>query len=164
MARRRCRLIVVSDAGHDPNFRFEDVGNAVRKISLDLGITITFRGLENLKPRRKDGVDLGPDAAYCAVGEIDYPTLDGLPAKGVLLYVKPGYHGIESAAIRAYAVENEAFPHEPTSDQFFSESQFESYRALGFEIVDGFLNRVFSGGNRPSEWSVDEIAKALAHG
>jgi hypothetical protein len=44
MVRRRCRLIVVSDAGHDPNFRFEDVGNAVRKISLDLGITITFRG------------------------------------------------------------------------------------------------------------------------
>ena len=31
-------LIVVSDAGCDPDFEFEDLGNAVRKISIDLGV------------------------------------------------------------------------------------------------------------------------------
>ncbi|MGB7042449.1 MAG: hypothetical protein WBD83_23060, partial [Xanthobacteraceae bacterium] len=31
MVRRRCRFIVVIDAGCDPNFAFEDLGNAVRK-------------------------------------------------------------------------------------------------------------------------------------
>ena len=46
MVRRRCRLIVVSDAGCDPNFGFEDLGNAVRKISLDLGVAITLNRLE----------------------------------------------------------------------------------------------------------------------
>ncbi len=37
MVRRRCRFIVVSDAGCDPDFVFEDLGNAVRKIAIDLG-------------------------------------------------------------------------------------------------------------------------------
>ncbi|MCM2396049.1 hypothetical protein NBH19_08145 [Rhizobium sp. S95] len=31
------------------------------------------------------------------------------------------------------------FPHEATSDQFFSEEQFEAYRALGFHAVDRAL-------------------------
>jgi hypothetical protein len=161
MVRRRCRLIVVSDAGCDRNFGFEDLGNAVRKISLDLGVDITINRLEKLKPR---GQDTDPDAPYCAIGEIDYPSTNGNGARGVLIYVKSGYHGIESAAVRAYAIAHPDFPHETTGDQFFSESQFESYRTLGFEIVDGFLNRALSGGNRPKDWTVDEIAKALAHG
>src|SRR6202023_3783628 len=45
MVRRRCRLIVLVDAGCDPNFAFEDLGNAVRKIYIDLGIRITFGDL-----------------------------------------------------------------------------------------------------------------------
>jgi hypothetical protein len=28
-----------------------------------------------------------------------------------------------------------AFPHDPTSDQFFDEARFESYRTLGFHTV-----------------------------
>jgi hypothetical protein len=29
---------------------------------------------------------------------------------------------------------NQLFPHQPTSDQWFTESQFESYRQLGYWI------------------------------
>ena len=47
---------------------------------------------------------------------------------------------VETAGSVAYATKNAAFPHETTGDQFFSESQFESYRTLGFEIMDGVLN------------------------
>ena len=49
MVRRRCRLIFVVDAGCDPDFTFEDLGNAVRKIYIDLGIRVTFEGLERLQ-------------------------------------------------------------------------------------------------------------------
>jgi hypothetical protein len=31
---------------------------------------------------------------------------------------------------------NKKFPHEPTADQFFTESQFESYRILGSHILE----------------------------
>jgi len=37
--------------------------------------------------------------------------------------------------VLSYAVSHPTFPHESTANQFFSESQFESYRALGYEIV-----------------------------
>jgi hypothetical protein len=40
MVLRRCRLIVVSDAGCDPHGTFEDLGNAIRKIRIDLGVPI----------------------------------------------------------------------------------------------------------------------------
>ena len=142
MIRRRCRCIVVSDAGCDPTFSFEDLGNAVRKIAIDLGVYINFGELRSLKMRSKDNSVL--DGSYYAVGEIDYQTSPGGSAaseNGYILYVKPGYHGNESAGIVAYAAANAAFPHESTADQFFSESQFESYHTLGFEIMDNVLKK-----------------------
>jgi hypothetical protein len=35
-----------------------------------------------------------------------------------------------------YGLECREFPHESTADQWFSETQFESYRALGRHVVD----------------------------
>ena len=34
---------------------------------------------------------------------------------------------------------NKQFPHEPTTDQWFSESQFESYRRLGEWEIEAIL-------------------------
>jgi hypothetical protein len=143
MVRRRCKLIVVSDAGCDPGYTFEDLGNAVRKIAIDLGVPIRFHGLADLRPRRVDGKDIGSGHPYHAIGEIDYPAADGGDAghKGVILYLKPGYHGSEiTAAVRSYAMANRQFPHDDTINQWFGESQIESYRALGFEIMDNLLS------------------------
>jgi hypothetical protein len=143
MVRRRCRHIIVVDAGQDPDYGFEDLGNAVRKIAIDLGVTIRFHGLDKLKKRPKKGI-VGEGYPYHAIGEIDYPAADGGAPDdfGVILFIKPGYHGVEDAGIRAYATANPTFPHQSTIDQWFSESQFESYRSLGFEITDGIFNDV----------------------
>lgn len=141
MVRRRCQIIVVSDAGCDPDFAFEDLGNAVRKIEIDLGVPIRFHGLAALKPRPRNGTDLGPGLPYHAIGEIDYPAADGSGDKGIILYIKPGYHGSESGAgVRSYAISNPDFPHDSTANQWFGESQLESYRSLGFEITDNLLS------------------------
>ncbi len=160
MIRRRCRCIVISDAGCDPKFGFEDLGNAVRKIAIDLGVDVRFGKLHELQGRSKDGGVI--KGAYYSVGEIDYKTAPewkssadtyGSGAKnGYVLYIKPSYHGTESAGVMAYATANAAFPHETTADQFFSESQFESYRTLGFEIMDSVL--------KDAAENVDTIADA----
>ena len=42
MVLRRCRHIIVVDADADSEFQFEDLGNAIRKIEIDLGVPITF--------------------------------------------------------------------------------------------------------------------------
>jgi len=48
-----------------------------------------------------------------------------------LLYIKPALNGTEPADVFHYARLHPQFPHEPTSQQLYTESQFESYRELG---------------------------------
>jgi hypothetical protein len=192
MIRRRCRCIVVSDAGADPDYDFTDLGNAVRKIAIDLGIYISFSDLREIKRRSKDNTVI--KGAYYAIGEIDYKTAPERTAapeaddkekaaveakrqnveNGYILYIKPSYHGTESAGIVSYAAANAAFPHEPTFDLFYGESQFESYRTLGFEIVDSVLKQAKARAEeilkdpkrtwKPSLTSLRDLIAALAPG
>jgi len=49
MVLRRCHLIVLSDGAADPDYEFSDLGNAVRKIRIDLGIRIEFDGMPKFR-------------------------------------------------------------------------------------------------------------------
>jgi hypothetical protein len=127
---RRCRNIVVCDAGQDPSYAFEDLGNAIRKIRIDFGVEINFADAIHVFPRdsKKRGV-------YCAIGTISYRKIDGANAPdGRIVYIKPTLR-VRGAPVPydvfSYAHGKPAFPHESTADQWFSESQFESYRTLG---------------------------------
>jgi hypothetical protein len=76
------------------------------------------------------------------IGTIDYSDADGMEEgseDGAILYIKPTYHGTEGAGIVSYATAHRTFPHETTTDQWFTESQFESYRSLGLEITNAIL-------------------------
>ena len=135
MVRRRCHFIILSDAGQDGNFAFEDLGNAVRKIWIDLGVRIEFPDLHNLKPRGK----AAPGDSYIVQGDILYP--EPRAPRGSILYIKPSFHGDEDAGIVAYALANPSFPHETTLNQWFNEAQFESYRSLGRHIINDYCRR-----------------------
>jgi hypothetical protein len=135
MVRRRCRTIVVSDAGQDYRYAFQDLGNAVRKIRVDLGIPIEITE-RKIFPR-----DENKPGKYCAVGEILYSEVDKDAPNGTLIYLKPALYGHEPVDVYNYGRENVEFPHEPTSDQFFSESQFESYRMLGQHTIDAIVSQ-----------------------
>ncbi|HVU00064.1 MAG TPA: patatin-like phospholipase family protein [Acidobacteriaceae bacterium] len=134
MVLRRCHSIVVVDAGADRAFQFEDLGNAVRKINIDLGIPITFSDPWPFS----GGKDAGD--SYCAIGKIDYCCVDGdAGSPGYLIYIKPRLIGKEPRDVTAYAAGCPAFPHETTVNQFFNEAQFESYRHLGLHEAGAFL-------------------------
>ena len=166
MVRRRCRYIVVVDAGCDKDFAFEDLGNAVRKISLDLGVTIRFRGIDSILFRAEAGKVYGPqEPPFHAIGTIDYPAADGGGEPGIILYIKPAFHPrrINNVGIRNYAVAHPEFPHESTSDQWFSESQLESYRALGFEITESILTQALIGQQLPPNPTMGQIFTALSN-
>lgn len=127
MIRRGCRNIVVLDSGCDPDFTYEDLGNALRKIRIDLKIPIEFD--ESLKPLRTK-------QARFAVATIRYSAWDEKLKDGCLLYIKPIMLGNEPPDVTAYQAANETFPHQSTSDQWFNESQTESYRMLGVHTVN----------------------------
>jgi hypothetical protein len=130
MVLRRCHYIVVSDGGEDPECAFADLGEAVRKIRIDFGIPIEF-GPMSIYPR--SAIDtLKSPGHNCAIGRVRYSLVDGPDAPdGVIIYIKAACYGDEPRDIYEYFKTNPTFPHESTSDQFFSESQFESYRMLG---------------------------------
>jgi hypothetical protein len=133
---RRCRHILVSDAGQDGSFAFDDLGNAIRKIRIDLGIPIEFEHKIEIVPNLPETQGL-----FCAKAIIRYSAVDGTDSAhdGSLVYFKPTLHGRGAMPIPydvySYARSHPQFPHESTADQWFSESQFESYRALGTHAV-----------------------------
>ncbi len=134
MVRRRCNLIVVSDAGCDPAYAFNDLANAIRLIRIDFSIPIVF----------PDGVPITAerDGQHFAIGRILYSAVDGEDAPdGTLVYAKATVTGDEPWDVLNYAESHPAFPHESTANQFFSEAQFESYRMLGRHTVD----QIFAG-------------------
>jgi hypothetical protein len=137
MVLRRCHFIVVSDAGEDPECAYADLGEAVRKIRIDFGIPIEF-GPMTIYPR--SAIDtLKTPGHNCAIGRIRYSAVDGADAPdGIIVYIKPACYGDEPRDIYEYFKTNPTFPNESTSDQFFSESQFESYRMLGAYTMEKF--------------------------
>ena len=65
------------------------------------------------------------------------PNAGDAGGEGRLLYIKPtmSEDGHESEDLLEYARTHPTFPQETTSDQFFDEGQFESYRELGYQIT-----------------------------
>jgi hypothetical protein len=149
MVRRRCRFVVVSDAGSDPQASFEDLGNAIRKIRIDFGIPIEFTDGLPIYSRAQAAEEETPGSHF-ALARIGYSRVDqrdGEPGveDGILLYLKPAVYGVEPVDVRNYATRHREFPHETTVDQWFSEAQFESYRALGFYVIERALERAPAG-------------------
>jgi hypothetical protein len=140
MVLRRCQTIVVVDASQDSEYDFEDLANAVRKVRVDLGITIDFPN--GLMMYAKHDVR----NRYVAVGRIYYPEN---PRPSYLLYVKPCLNGSEPVDVGTYAREEPSFPQQGTEELWFNESQFESYRRLGLHIVDQLLVKQATGLNAP---------------
>ena len=153
MVRRSCRYIVVCDAGEDPDYGFDNLANAIRKIRIDFGIEITFRPSVSIVSSKDKDVAKGK---YCARGTIKY-TKDQAD-DGFILYIKTAfYRRNEPIDILGYAGQSQAFPNESTGDQFFTESQFESYRALGEHIVD----EIQTGAAGSPARTLDELRKIV---
>ena len=127
LVRRRCPFIIASDAGQDGHVTFQDLGNAIEKCRSDFGIDIEI-DIGKIRPTN------GLSGSHCAVGTIHYEKADPHLSPGTLLFLKASVTGDEPTDVRRYASLHPEFPHESTADQFFSESQFESYRALGYHI------------------------------
>jgi hypothetical protein len=153
MILRRCHFIVVSDGGQDEGFTFEDLGNALSKVRVDLGVPIKLDKLL-MRPWRPDQEydvkqSQGSARPYCAIARICYSCVDSVPGgqaeDGFLLYIKPSLNGTEPADVFHYARLHPLFPHEPTSNQLYTESQFESYRELGSHVMGTILGGLPAG-------------------
>jgi len=170
--RRRVPLIVVCDDGADPNYAFGDLANLVRKARLDFNATVRFLSADDAifghfaDLKRKPPVSGAPESApkidldmplsrrHLLLARIDYPggeQIGQAPNEGsahsLVVVIKPTLTGDEPLDVLQYAASHPAFPQEPTSQQFFDEAQWESYRRLGEHI-----GRIVTTLDLPSLW------------
>ena len=168
LIRRRLPYVLLIDSEEDSDYQCESLANLVRKARLDFGAEIEFleqapgvgaghpdwlpftgalqalqRGDWSRDPSNEGAWKLmaaapsGLSRSHAALGRITYKG----GATGWLLYVKPTLTGGESQDLRNYHLMHPAFPHEPTTDQFFDEAQWESYRFLGQTIAERLLDQ-----------------------
>jgi hypothetical protein len=137
LVRRRCKVIIASDAECDESLHFGSLGNLVRLCETDFGAKIDI-DVSAIR-QQKNGFSL----AHCSVGNITYSN----GSTGYLIYLKASISGDEDVGITQYRSVHPSFPHETTADQFFSEDQFESYRKLGQHVVQTSFRGNQPGGN-----------------
>jgi hypothetical protein len=158
LLRRRCKLIIAVDAEADPDMNFSSLVNLERYARIDFGLRIDLPWSTLRDATRKASGEIAesggvtpaaaPHGPHCALGTIYYPRQTPHEPEedstGLLLYVNSSVTGDENDYIVDYKRRNPSFPHETTADQFFTEEQFEAYRALGFHAV----NSAFKGADK----------------
>lgn len=154
LLRRRLKLIVVCDGAADADYAFADLANALEKARADFGalVDIASVDLDDLVPYPvgKEGTEACSDVpmarrAYL-VAPIRYAPVPGSRAAGptddcgLLIYITTTFFKELDASLYGYRKSHPSFPDEPTSDQFFDEKQFESYRELGYQTAWRMMN------------------------
>lgn len=135
LLQRRVKLLIVSDSESDPDHTFDSFNSSLRNAFVDEGIRVEI-SLDGLRTNDKG---LTPDKLV--VGRIYYPDQSKDQKNWLVLY-KNTMTGDEIAPIVNYKEKSPEFPHESTGDQFFTEEQFESYRALGrFAVYDSLASK-----------------------
>jgi hypothetical protein len=143
LVRRRVRTIVFADGSTDPDISLSSFANVLQKIYVDFGVTLTFGEPADFTRMMKGSAIAQPgdvlskrfelSAAAYSVGTIRYPREgDRDEMIGTLLYIKSAMTQGLPPGLYSYKAGNPQFPSESLAEQFFSEEQFEAYRALGF--------------------------------
>jgi hypothetical protein len=145
LLRRECRLIIAGDGEADGGLTFQGLAKLIQMAQIDMGIKIVIDGLDEIRRGEQ----------HHAVGTIYYSD----KRIGKMIYLKSSLLGDsnlkatldkeeyttspyrddnlmfdDNAYIAYYKSKNPDFPHQSTADQFFDESQFECYRALGYRV------------------------------
>ena len=130
LLRRRCRFIMAIDGESDPRMTFHALTNLQRLAYIDMGIII------EIDPDRLRLDNAGLSRSHFQFCRILYPVgeHDRKEEIGYLTYLKLSLTGNEGEFIRRYKLDEPSFPHHSTADQFFTETQFEAYRALGEHV------------------------------
>jgi hypothetical protein len=126
LVRRRPRLIILCDAAQDPDFAFEDLQRAQRRIAADFGATLdlTADTLERLIPRKTDHCFPESDLRLAQSGHVIGRVRYADDSSATLIYLKTALvEGLPLALL----------------DQFFDEEQFEAYRELGYRIATAMM-------------------------
>jgi hypothetical protein len=173
--RRRCRLIYCIDSSGDCPPLLSGLSDAIRLARFELGVEITMEdtgpfSVENLAPGSGD--KFGESNAFCSLnaritkcavarGRITYPAASGIETEeartGWLIIAKAVLWRDLPDWVLTYAAQHGGaeFPHDNTSDQWFSEGQFAAYTEVGRGIAVSAMKVPGDGTVPPDEIPVE---------
>jgi len=123
LLRRRCTHVLCFDASSDHAGGGLDIGRAIALARSELGVDITMDPRPTLPDKQ-----LSADVAVR--GSIRYPDPE---QDALLVYARAVLAEQASWDLLAYKARDGRFPNHSTSQQIFTDEQFESYRALGHD-------------------------------
>jgi hypothetical protein len=138
---REVSVVVACDDGCDPGYQFADLANLFRLARIDhqarFELASGFDSKSELAAifgRDDDFAQKDPrtDRKCALLYRVSYPSGAGRPRW--LIVLKPRLIADAPLDVWQYQQGHPSFPQETTTDQFFDEAQWESYRKLGLEI------------------------------
>jgi len=174
LVERGCRYILMLDCGADAQPCFSDVGEAIRRCRIDFGAEINLvDGVRDFIKTRDGGLA----RVHYARGTIRYnrkhlemlgwtdSEIDAPGGReGTIIWIKPVVTRRDSVDVRQYKLENGVFPQQTTADQWYDESQFESYRSLGYQSLAEVLRmqQMANANARPAPYDFSQIPAFFA--
>ncbi|UVS78783.1 hypothetical protein [Actinokineospora sp. UTMC 2448] len=148
LLRRRCTHVLCFDASCDRDGEGLDIGRAIALARSELGVDI------DLDPRPVLPDSAGLSASMAVAGVMSYPPPGNQQAQ--LVYAKAVLTEEASWDLHAFKHREPRFPNHSTSQQMFTDEQFEAYRTLGHEAGEKAVTLL----NIPAR----RRAQAVAHG
>lgn len=167
LLRRGVKTIVVYDNGADPDYRFDDLENIIRKARIDLGISLNVASptaVTRMVGKKGAALFLNGSAGdwrarakttdgdavalmlfgYAHVFDEEAQT-QTLKHRHTIIWMKPRIYDGVTQDVVGYRNNHPHFPQETTGDQFFDEAQWESYRAMGEAMTSSLIERSIHG-------------------
>jgi hypothetical protein len=166
LLREHTHLIVLTDCGADPLYRFGDLENLIRKARIDLGADIDFLRPD---PNRPD-----PDfRAFGALRDLAAADSDACIAlariryreqpDGWLVLVKPNVFNGLPVDLMTFKAANPDFPQQSNNKQSFDEAQWESHfllgQALGGALTTTLLQRISDASDDDTLPFIDDLGR-----
>lgn len=156
LLRRRCRLIVVTDAGS--NLHGHEHGPLAEMLSVcttEMGVQ--FLDLDHEKPidlgRLSRDVQQQAHQTYICM-RVRYPAEgEAGPDEGLLFYAQMSITKSDPIEIRHIRNRFPDFPDEPTSNQFYTAEQVAAFRQLGYHIGSRLCAEL-------TRWDLNDIHQA----
>lgn len=133
LLRRGCSEVYVFDASNDD---FSAIGDAVTLARSELEVDVKV-DYSSLRPNKKTGLS----GADCVPAQVSFRDVDsgGQALQGDLYYARLTLTAGSPTDAKAYALKDSRFPHDPTTDQLYTDQRFEAYRSLGAQAARSAL-------------------------
>jgi hypothetical protein len=145
-------------ASDDPGVRFPmpKLEQVVHPSLLDvIGVPEDFTSLTGEDDENKTADRSHFSKRHAVLARIHYVDCDEF---GWLLVLKPSLMGDEAMDVTQYQRTRPLFPQEPTTDQYFDEAQWESYRKLGEHIgIELFTPPTGASHKTGATWSPSQL-------